>query len=1021
MFYSLSTFLPRPSVMSFRSTFKSLLTASLIVCCVQISNAQNDASQLGFTALQGQANALVEDGKLIEAMPLLKELVKRVEASDNSEIKLDFPLFLIGTGHIQQYVASGQTNELSEALRWYDKLESEFPNSPKIKDMLLKRIDVLRALSKNADAIVLMQKILSGGYKNVRLNLSEQTKMLKDLTQIYYGTGQLSAGLPYFGQLFEIARDPEDQALAAAASFEALFQAERLDDALSLLPRLARESAVRYRPRLNVALLKASDKLVEVGRVNDAALTLNLIKTTDIMIDWHEGEVDSKTAQVEQRSALGNASKEFIERLQQEITTLEANLEHLRKLPTLRNELLVRRARNYTKTARRYEAFWMFNDLMVENPDGDQAEFYHYATFSNALQIGKSETAIEVGRVYRSRFPNGDFYSDVSGALAVELQKTGQNEKFVALAVDFLGSRPLDAVSRSLFAQWASYLIEQERYAELITQAAEWYNAHSNAIYEDGIFYWGGLAELQISQFEDAVGSFSRLVDRYPTSVYAEDGLLRKGAALFYAQRFEEARDVLYAYVKKYPKGNALDQAYFFLGEVEYLAGNLELALDHFYKADSITTLQDVHNGAAFRIGTVLEELGRYEEMATHFEAYIMRFGENGDLTRAVLQLGLAFEYLMRPLDMLSLYRENIEIYAKDPSNEGVDALIEGYAEKYNKNKTLLTRTVTFFDRLESDLDFRTKIITDRGFLFEHFYVNPDIDQPLYNKLRRDPDFTDALVDDLSPIQDYITPYRSQLSAYPSEIPEDYFKDQLAKARATDDIIAETRMLMGLYRLDVQIDPSQPYDSALIQQLTPRAILYVADYERKKRLAFAEEAWNQLLINYPTDDATIVAFMRLADVTAEKADLAGALNYLEQIVTQFPGSPQIPAVMLRQGELLSKMGRAKEAREKYQYILRVPEWRGVLHARALYQIGESYMAEDAYAKAHGFYERTFLGYPHLAEWSARAYLADADALIGMGEKQDAMNTLQEAVTEISTTAPADILKSIKAKLKELQG
>ena len=158
-----------------RSTLKSLLTASLIICSFQISNAQNDAGQLGFTALQSQANTLVEDGKLIEAMPLLKELVKRVEASDNSEIKLDFPIFLIGTGHIQQYVASEQTNELSEALRWYDRLEKEFPNSPKIKDMLFKRIDVLRALNKNNDAIDLMQKILSGGYKNVRVNLSERT------------------------------------------------------------------------------------------------------------------------------------------------------------------------------------------------------------------------------------------------------------------------------------------------------------------------------------------------------------------------------------------------------------------------------------------------------------------------------------------------------------------------------------------------------------------------------------------------------------------------------------------------------------------------------------------------------------------------------------------------------------------------------------------------------------------------------------------------------------------------------
>ena len=1006
--------------MSFRSTYNSLFFATIIFATLLPASAQEeDASQLGFTGLQTQANSLVEDGKLVEAMPLLKELVKRVEAADNSEIKLDFPIFLIGTGYIQEYVNSGQNGQLVEALKWYDKLEAEFPNSTKIKDMLLKRIDVLRVLERNDEAIAVMQKILSEGYSNVRLNFSEQIKMLKDLTQIYYSTGQLEAGLPYFAQLLEKARDLEDQTLAAAASFEALFLAKRLDDALRLLPMLAKESEVRYRPRLNVALLKASDTLVEAGRVNDAALTLNLIKTTDIMIEWHESQVEMKTARMEQRVAFGNAGEE-IERMQQEIKTLENNLEFLRDLPTLRNELLVRRARNYTKTARRYEAFWMFNDLMVENPDDDQAEFYYYATFSNALQIGKNETAIEVGRNYRSKFPNGDYYSDVSGALANKLKEAGEDEEFLALAVDFLGVRPLDAVSRSLFAQWASYLIEQQRYAELINQAAEWYNAHGNAIYVDGIFYWGGLAELQMSQFEDALGSFTRLVDTYPNSVYAEDGLLRKGAAQFYAQLYEEARDTLYGYADQYPSGNALDQAYFFLGEIEYLAGNLELALTHFYKADEITSLQDVHNGAAFRIGAVLEELGRYEEMAAHFEAYIGRFGEDGEMTRAILQLGLAFEYLKRPVEMLSLYRKNIEIYAADANNSGVDALIEGYVEKYNSNLATLTRTVAFFDKLESDREFREKIVTDRGFLFELFYNNSDIDQSLYNLLRNDPEFTPALVDNLKPIEDLIAPYRTQLEQFPSETPEDFYRDQLAKARAKENIVAETRMLMGLYRLGLELDPSQRFDAALVQELTPRAILYVADYERNKRLTFAQEAWNHLLINYPTDDATIVAFMRLADVTAEEDDLPGALNYLEQIVTQFPGSPKAPAVMLRQSELLSEMGRGQEAREKCQYILRVPEWRGVLHARALYQIGQSYMAESAYAEAHGFFERTFLGYPHLTEWSSRAYLADAGALLGMGAKQDAINTLNEAIEELSEKAPQDIILSIKAKLKELQ-
>ena len=39
------------------------------------------------------------------------------------------------------------------------------------------------------------------------------------------------------------------------------------------------------------------------------------------------------------------------------------------------------------------------------------------------------------------------------------------------------------------------------------------------------------------------------------------------------------------------------------------------------------------------------------------------------------------------------------------------------------------------------------------------------------------------------------------------------------------------------------------------------------------------------------------------------------------------------------------------------------------------------MAENAFAEAHGFFERTFLGYPHLAEWSARAYLEDASEIM----------------------------------------
>ncbi|NBB78423.1 MAG: tetratricopeptide repeat protein [Verrucomicrobia bacterium] len=974
---------------------------------------------MGFSTLQTRANELAEEGRLIEALPLLKELVKRVEATEDSDVKLDFPLYLIGTGYIQTYLQSQDKQSLEEALKWYDKLAEEYPNSPHMKDMLLKRVDVLRTLGRNDEAIEQMRQNLSGENPSVRLSYSERVATLRNMTQIHYNSGQFEEGLPYFGQFLEIARDPEDKALAAAASFEALFKANRIDDAINLVPLLARDASIRYLPRLNVALLEASDILVSVDRFNEATIVLNLIKTTDVMIEWHENRVRELRGRKEQRVAFGNTG-EAIEQIDREIKRLEGNLEKLADLPTLRTELLVRRARNYTQTERRYEAFWMFYGLSQENPDDTQIEYYYYAAFSNALQIAKNDTAITLAEDYLRRFPEGDYYSDVSGALAVEYQNAGEFQRFESLVVDLIGRRPLDQFSASLFARWAAYLIERERYAELINQAAEWFNAEPNAVYADGVFYWGGLAELQLRQFEGAIDSFKQLLSRYPQSAYAEDGLVRKGVAEFYAGLLNDAHETLVGYIEKYPNGHALDQAYFFLGETEYVDGGLDLALEYLGKADEVTEFQDIHDAVAFRVGDIYEAKQEFDAMVAHFQSYMEQYGETGNLTRAVLRLGQAFENLLRPVDMLELYREYIAEFSTDPDNAGVDALVESYAEKYNRNKTKLTATVDFFDRMENDLEFREKIVTDRGFLFEQFYNNDNLDEKLYNRMRNDPNFTKALLDDLSPIDDLIAPYRDQLALFPRETPEAFFRDQLARFRAQENIIAETRILMGLYRLDIELEPSEPFDMDLVRRLTPRAILYVADYERNKRIDLAEEAWNWILQTYPTDDATIVAYMRLADISADDGRTETALEYLEQIVEGFPGSSKIPAVLLRQGQLLTELGRGGEAREKYQYILRVPEWRGVFQARAIFQIGQSYMAEQEYAKAHGFFERTFLGYPHLSEWSARAYLADAEALIGMGAENDAINTLNEAVEELGGVAPADIMEAINRKLGELQ-
>ena len=77
--------------------------------------------------------ALVEEGRLSEALPLLKELITRVESNDQASIPLDFPIFLTGTAFIQVYLETGDSANLREALVWYDKLVEEYSDSLRLR------------------------------------------------------------------------------------------------------------------------------------------------------------------------------------------------------------------------------------------------------------------------------------------------------------------------------------------------------------------------------------------------------------------------------------------------------------------------------------------------------------------------------------------------------------------------------------------------------------------------------------------------------------------------------------------------------------------------------------------------------------------------------------------------------------------------------------------------------------------------------------------------------------------------
>ena len=72
-----------------------------------------DASQMGISNLQLIAGDLVKKGQFEEAIPLLEELVFRIEGSEDATVELDFPIFLLGVAYIQVYINSNEKGALN--------------------------------------------------------------------------------------------------------------------------------------------------------------------------------------------------------------------------------------------------------------------------------------------------------------------------------------------------------------------------------------------------------------------------------------------------------------------------------------------------------------------------------------------------------------------------------------------------------------------------------------------------------------------------------------------------------------------------------------------------------------------------------------------------------------------------------------------------------------------------------------------------------------------------------------------
>ena len=317
---------------------------TLFVYCASLSFfwgasifAEEDISQLTFSELQSQASSLIDKGYLLEAQPLLRELISRAEGAENNTVPLDLPYYFSALAHVQIYNKDKEESQLEDSLSLLNRLVDNYPNCSKLKDSLLLKVSVLSMLGKKDDSINLMTEILSRKYA-IKLNKVEEIQILKDLVKTYYNSPNWLEGIRTYKKFMIKAQTNSDKYYAAAALFEAYIEKEKLDDAKGMLTFLARDSKIRYMPRLNISLLKACDLMSANGRLNDAAVILSLLKTKSEMLAYHKKTNDrnKKALEILRKS---NKSPDKIQKIELALKQGEQTVKSISKLPALENEL----------------------------------------------------------------------------------------------------------------------------------------------------------------------------------------------------------------------------------------------------------------------------------------------------------------------------------------------------------------------------------------------------------------------------------------------------------------------------------------------------------------------------------------------------------------------------------------------------------------------------------------------------------------------------------------------------------
>lgn len=954
---------------------------------------------MGITALQERASELTQRADFQRARPFLQEILNRLsEGTAEEQATLGPVQMFVGLGFLQEYSETLQTSLLQQAVEAFTAALDYGLEGEMVAQATQLRGDANRGLGNFSEAATDYEEVLTGSLSRW-LSSEEEVELLEKLSLTLYNLKDWKRAEPFYERFLNEANPGEQRALAAGLLLEAYIEGEALEKILELLPLITVDNPARYSVSLNVALMRAGDILADKSNFAAASLFYNATLTRDEIVRYWEERERLFAIRVERGREFGSSDQ----RLESDIYELEnarLQLEAARSVQPYSDILLARVARNYFLSGRDYEAIWAYLRYIDQFPGTEIADEFEFAAFVTATKVGLENLSRRLGEEILQEASSEDVRKRVLLSLADAYRNNGDEALFIETTNEYFERFPDSPEAGQVVYMVGDFRLSRNQLSLLEEEFELLLDRMEGTPAEDGLRYWLGMALTFQGKSAEAREQFEVIVNspRFVRSPYLEDSTYRVALSYYAGGENEKARESLRAYTEDYPRSPLRGEAEFFLGELAASAGNredMEEALIHYSNVEKYTDSISFITSAYFQKAKLQERNGMPEEAIATYEEYIDRYSSRGQLTRAIYLLGELLREEGRAGEALIRYEDAIFEFGNDPDNLGIDSMILSYVESYEETLDKLEATAALVEKLQTDENFLEKAANDAGFLYQQFADNPDLDMSLYEEFRAG----DVLGEGAGALDPYREKFTSQLENFPETPPAESFMAEFSKARSQRERTLAMRLQMALD--EIGSSPNNPLvlNERDLEIASPALLVWIGQRSERIDPDLARKAY-RMAINFPESvPEQLEGYLYLADLLGREGETEEAMDLYAEAEQYFPTDPIIYKAIVAQADLLMQDRDYEAAREKLQQILQVPDWRGEPHAEALYRMGHAFFEEGKFPEAHGFFERTFLGYGYFKEWAARAYLMDARTLVEMGSVEDARSTLAEALSD----------------------